>query len=177
MTDIILDDTEYKAFVQRSEKPLAELRKKMLGEIEEIKMRSDRYTKGVAIGISPNDNMLNHYKRGQITDIITGIFKKLRAKGSDGRIVPIAPVALLLVGEYSPKHRWHYHGLIVVDNIVILEKIKRKINNIIGRTVTEQINNVVAYINYMFKQYECPSHGLYYVWNKKECVIEYNKDK
>lgn len=165
------DSDHYKAFVKRSEKPLAELREKTLGEIRDIRAGIGDLVHGVAIGISPTDKVLNEYNRGEITNIINRMFKSMRMRGSDGALSPIAPLSLLLVGEYSPKHRWHYHGIIKVNNITTLEAIKKRLRKSIGRTVTECINDTENYVDYMFKQYECPKHGMYYDWNKKECTI------
>jgi len=164
-----------KEFLRQSEKPLAELCQKTLQEIEIIKEDIDEYTAGVAIGISPTDKILNELSRGEITQLLTKIFMRIRMRGSDGRAEPIAPLSLLLVGEFSPKFRWHYHGLLKVNDVTTLDYIKRRLNKVIGRTVTEQINNTVNYVNYMFKQYECPEHGYFYNWNIKECLVRVDK--
>lgn len=154
---------------QRVDKPLADLRAKTIIEIKKLKQSID--TDGVCIGISPNDGILNKHTRGELTEFIQKLFERMRIKGVDGHLNPIKPLVLVLVGEYSPKHRWHYHGIIKVNNIVTLDKIKKKINQIIGRCITEQIRNDESYIDYMFKQY-IGDDSNYYVWNKDECYIE-----
>lgn len=170
------DDEDYdpvKDIQRRKEDSLADLRLKQVAEINV--MKQGIIQDGVAIGISPPDSILDKYTRKEITDLIRVFFKRVRARGSDGRIVPIAPLALDLVGEYSPKHRWHYHGIIKVSNIVVLDSIKARCRKLFGRTITEQINNTSNYINYMFKQYECPEHFLFYPWVKEECYIHIDK--
>lgn len=174
MVEIVGELDTVKEYVERVGKPLADLRAKALQDA--IQCRHSVNPEGVAIGISPCDNIIDKYSRGEITDLIYRLFKKIRARGSDGgRMVPIAPLALFLVGEYSPKHRWHYHGIIKVDNIVILDKIKKRINRVIGRCVTEDIRDTEKYIDYMFKQYTDATHSHYYVWDSKECYIHYQK--
>lgn len=165
-----------KTFIKRSEPPLAELRLKTLAEICEIKCNANDYISGMAIGISPTDKVLNQFNRGEITMLITKIFKTIRERGVDGAVRPIGPLSLLLIGEHSPSHRWHYHGLIKVNNIVTLDHIKKRLTRVIGRTVTEQINNTENYLNYMFKQYECPKFGMFYKWDIKDCMIRMIKD-
>lgn len=168
------DSQEYKAFVSRSEKPLAELREKMLLEVALIKEDIHKhYSCGVAIGISPTDTVLQKYDRGEITKSIESIFKRASnrrpgAPESRGRFDAI------LVGEYSPQFRWHYHGILIVENVLILEKVKRILNKLIGRTIVEQINNVPRYVEYMFKQYDNTTYGTYYPWNVMECIVRYN---
>lgn len=162
-----------KQYQKRVGKPLAELRAKQLLDIERCKASIE--TDGVAIGISPTDAILNKYDRVEITNVIIKIFKRIRARDRDGALRPITPLAVHLVGEYSDKHRWHYHGIIKVDNILILDKIKKRIHQVIGRCVTEQIRNEEQYIDYMFKQYECQAHGDYYCWDPKECYIHIHK--
>jgi len=163
----ILD--EVKQYSGRNENLLAELRRKTVVEIQDIKMRIKE--DGVVIGISPPDSLLNQHTRGEITNLIRIFFNRMRERREDGALCPIFPLSLYLVGEYSPKHRWHYHGIIKVNNILVLDKIKRRCQKLFGRTITEQMNNSVNYINYMFKQYECPEHGTYYPWQKEECYI------
>lgn len=162
-----------KEYTKRVGKPLAELRAKQLLDIVQCKASIE--PDGVAIGISPSDSIINKYTRGEITDTLIKIFKRIRVRGSDGALVPVAPLALHLVGEYSQKHRWHYHGIIKVDNILILDKIKKRLHQVVGRVVTEQIRNEEQYIDYMFKQYECMEHGDYYCWDPKECYIHIHK--
>jgi len=168
----MVTNDEVKKFIAVVRKPLAELRQKQVAEISGIKdlINGD----GVAIGISPSDKTLNEYTRGEITHIIRVTFNRLRARGSDGVLVPVAPLALHLTGEYSPQHRWHYHGIIKVNNIVTLDRIKKRLNKLIGRTVTEQINNTENYINYMFKQYISDENN-YYMWDKDECYIHVDR--
>lgn len=148
MTDNI---DNVKAFLKRNETDLAELRIKTLGKIKEI--RDKIVEDGVAIGISPDDNMLKN-NRTKVTEIIFNMFKKFRVK-TEGRMIP-PPLSITLIGEYSNSHRWHYHGIIKVTDIIILDKIKRMIKRRVGRCVTEQIRNVPLYIDYMFKQYNNP---------------------
>lgn len=169
------DTDEVKAFVKRSLPPLAELRQKTLEEIQLIKEGIAPYVQGVVIGISPTDKMLNDHTRGEITNYITNIFKRIRIRDETGVLVPVHPLSALLVGEYSNKHRWHYHGWLKVDNIKILEAIKKKLRSKVGRTITESVGNAVYYTNYMFKQYECPDHGYYYQWDNKECIVRVDK--
>jgi len=160
-------------YVERVGKPLAELRARDLMDIKDCKDKIERG--GVAIGISPTDTILNKFDRGEITEMITKIFKRIRVRGSEGALVPLAPLTLHMVGEYSPKHRWHYHGLINVENIIVLDKLKKRLNTVIGRVVTECIRNEEQYIDYMFKQYECIEHGDYYKWDRKECFIHVHR--
>lgn len=154
-------------------KPLADLRAKMVQEVEELKRNV--VTGGVAIGISPTDQVLAKYKRGEITQLIFKLFKNSKTRAVEGTLVPEAPVSLSLVGEYSPKFRWHYHGILKVKDVTVLERFKRRITRVIGRCVFEQIHHYNEYIDYMFKQYKNdPFH--YYPWDKKECYIQYIRD-
>lgn len=163
-----------KEFNRRVGIPLAGLRAEQLLDVIKCRMSVD--SGGVAIGISPRDSILEKYTRGEITNMIYKIFKRIRARGSDGGLVAIAPLTLHLVGEYSPRHRWHYHGTITVENIVILDKIKKRINTTIGRVVTEQITNENNYINYMFKQYtNTDILSTYFPWNRDECYIHVHR--
>lgn len=171
-TDLV---KEYIAVVNR---PLAELRRLSVAQISAIRdhIRDSSIMDGVCIGISPSDKTLQEYDRGEITDMIIRTIKRMRYRGSDGRLVPIAPLHLIIVGEYSPQHRWHYHGIIKVNNIVILDKIKKRLNQVIGRTVTEMIMNAERYDKYMFKQYIADENN-YYVWSKEDCYGEFKREQ
>lgn len=97
---------------------------------------------GVAVGISPTDNLLNKCKHNAINQMIRKTFNR--------RNIPF-----LVVGEWSnTNHRWHYHGFMKPKDMKQLESIKRALNNQIGRTVTEQIKHHDYYLDYMLKCYE-----------------------
>lgn len=169
----MFDIDEVKEYERIVKKPLAELCAMRLKRMVAIKgqIRED----GVAIGISPKDAILNQLDREETTILINDIFNKARRKDESGTIVPLHPLSVQLIGEYSPKHRWHYHGIIKVQDIRILDYIRRRITAKIGRCQTEQIRNTKDYINYMFKQYESPEFGLYYPFIENECYININK--
>lgn len=170
MTNNTIDSTDLvKAWVARGSDTLADLRADQ--DLVIMSLIDNIDTRGVAIGISPNDSILEKYSRGEITDILYNMFDGMRVRGSDGGLVPIAPLTLTLVGEYSPKHRWHYHGIINVTDIKTLEKIKSRIRTKIGRVITEQINNTENYKRYIFKLYLNTKDRTYFCWDKKECYI------
>lgn len=99
---------------------------------------------GIAIGISPCDNVLYHLTHKEMNKIIKRIFSR--------RGIPFC-----IVGEWSPtNHRWHYHGFCKVQDFKKLDSLKRRIHGVIGRVVTEQIHNDEYYCNYMLKIYESP---------------------
>lgn len=169
---------DYTEWQRRRADTLADLRRKNAVEIEGLKnaIHGSAVVYGVAIGISPKDEVLKQFTRGEITHLINKIFKRMRIRGSDGTndiVRPIAPLILTLVGEYSPKHRWHYHGLIFVKNIEILQYIKKRLTKVIGRTVTENIRCVHTYVDYMFKSYECDDHKDFMLWVKDDCYLSY----
>lgn len=187
MTNTTIDsDDEVKRYIARRSKPLAELRAKNAWEICELKdVLNDTMKHGCAIGISPRDDVLNKFSRGEITHIIKSIFKRMRIRSlvaskmsltADAHPPLSHPITLALVGEYSESHRWHYHGIILIDNIVLLSNLKKRISKFVGRTVSETIRNVPNYIDYMFKQYECDEHGSFYDWDRKECYLEVIKE-
>lgn len=163
----------FEKWLERNEKPLAELRSKNMVEIYNLKQKAP--TGGVAIGISPADSVLDNHSEMEITKLIYKIVSKMRSRGSDGALVPIAPLDLYIVGEYSPKHRWHYHGIIKVTNIEILNKIKKKLSHMIGRTVTEQIKHEPNYIDYMYKQYTDIDNGYFFEWDRQKCYLHYEQ--
>lgn len=151
-------------------KPLAELRQKSRAEISSIIDSLNAESYAVAIGISPTDSWLNDHPRLESSLCIHKMFSYMRKRESSGALVPVAPLSLVLVGEYSDKHRWHYHGMIYVKNIVVLDSIKRTIQKKVGRVVTELIKDKESYINYMFKQYVGDEMD-YYVWDRQACFI------
>lgn len=160
-----------KDYIRAKVRPLADLRAERRQDAIRCHDSID-VNGGVAIGISPTDSILDKYTREELTATITKILQRMRMRGSDGRLVPVAPLSLILVGEYSEKHRWHYHGIIKVNNVVILDSIKRKLRQIVGRTITEEIREDEKYIDYMFKTYLCPEHGDWYVWDREACYTK-----
>jgi len=165
----MVENDVVKSYKAEIDKPLADLRQKKVAEIRDI--MKDMSMDGISIGISPSDVTLDKYERGEITNMIRNMFKRMRA--SDGQGLSLT---LILVGEYSPVHRWHYHGVLKVKNIKIVERIRKKLNTLIGRTVTEQIRNTELYKDYMFKQYIADDMD-YYMWDSKECYINISRDK
>lgn len=136
-------------------KPLAQLRENSLREVAVVKNRLRAIANvGVSIGISPSDDTLKRYSIEEINSRILKYLMRQREVGIVFAKGEGMPPPALLVGEYSNKHRWHYHGVIIVKNIKTLDKIKRGLNNSIGRCVTEEISYVESYVNYCFKQYE-----------------------
>lgn len=178
----IEESDEVRRYISRRSTPLAELREKNAWQIQELKtvLYNAPVMKGIAIGISPRDDILNNNTRGMITKKIKGIFMNMRSKTLfktpgivAGSSPPPRPFMLVLVGEYSPGNfRWHYHGMMLCDNINVVMSIKHRLNKLIGRTITEQVKDTVLYTNYMFKSYECDTHKDFYDWDKKECYLE-----
>lgn len=151
---------------------LANLRATMVLEIGTI--IKNFVTDGVAIGISPNDDVLHRFNKGEISHNLYKIFKNGKARGSNGALVPEAPVWVCLVGEYSPSFRWHYHGILRVANVDVLERFKKRIQRLIGRCVCEQIRNYNEYVKYLFKQY-LEDQQNFYPWNKDICYVEFKR--
>jgi len=168
---------QIKAFNRRSENTLAELRRKNACEIAEIKKEivDSKLCNGLMIGISPKDDVINTMSRGEISKLIYDIFRKARERLSTGALVPVANLSLVLIGEYSPAgHRWHYHGLIHVKDILTLERLKRRISLRVGRCVSGHVMNTEIYLGYMFKQY-VEDFNNFYVWNKEECYVRFSR--
>lgn len=154
-------------YFERKLNALADLRENDIREIAIIKsMLHDTMASGLAIGISPTDEILRKYHRGCLTKEINKLVYGIRER-KDARMVRIRPLAFYIVGEYSDKFRWHYHGLIKVKDVKTLDKIKRKLQDKIGRVVVEQIRNVPQYLEYMFKQYT--RNDKFYNWERKKC--------
>lgn len=137
-----MDDLALKTGME-SEKPLAEL------SIQQAHDKLDDLVNGcVAIGISPTDTIIQNNTHDGINAIVKRIMKRRRIK-------------FFVVGEWSPKHRWHYHGIVdvrntIYDSMKTLDLLKKSLTRQIGRTQTEQIQNEPAYVDYMLKCYENP---------------------
>lgn len=148
------EEYEYFAVV----KSLALLRENSLKEVAVVKNTLRQIAhKGVSIGISPSDDTLKKYSIEEINTRIQRYLMRQRESGIVFAKGEGMPPPALLIGEYSNKHRWHYHGVIFVKDIKTLDKIKRGLNNTIGRCVTEEIKYVESYVNYCFKQYDDPT--------------------
>lgn len=168
-----------KAFVARSSSPLAELRANGLAVKEEtIKWMDSMVSWGVCIGISPRDDILNKYKRSEINNIIYKIFKRLRERdGVTGALAPVARLSLVLVGEYSDKLRWHYHGLVNVKNIDTLERVKRILQRSIGRVDTQLLRDYNKYKAYMFKRVDDNKASGFFTFTKEDNIIKLKIEK
>lgn len=101
----------------------------------------------VVIGISPRDDVLNKCENhAELNKLIKDTIRNTRGINS-----------IFCVGEWAPHtHRWHYHGIARFEDILALERVKRKLSRFIGRTITEQLKDEEAYEDYMFKVYEEP---------------------
>lgn len=112
--------------------PLANLRPQIVAAI-----------KGIAVGISPRDDVLNKRTHKQINNAIKKMFTR-------------CGISFLVIGEWSSVgiHRWHYHGFCLPKDMATMDRCKSWLNNVIGRTVTEQIHHETNYVDYMLKCYE-----------------------
>lgn len=116
------------------------------------------------ITINASDQNMAKYTPKEMSQDMRDTFKRMRCK-----------LSVILVGEYSKKMRWHYHGLINVENVDILDRVKRTVVRRYGNTLTELIKDQVAVVDYMFKQYTKKDLTVFYPWNDSKCFVQVNK--
>lgn len=169
-----------KEYIDARNKPLAQLRANGIQLLAKVRgVLSNIATVGVSIGISPRDEILNNNTHAEINLMIYNYLSRVREGGRDARC-PMPP-PFLIIGEYSPQHRWHYHGAILVHEMRTLDRIKRYISRKIGRCVTGQISFVESYVDYCIKTYNKDEEmfKMYMVFNDESYVttVMDTKDK
>lgn len=170
-----MDDLVKNYMIERSQ-PLAQLRENGLRNMAQVKdvLRSIANV-GVSIGISPRDTVLSEMNHTEINKIINDYLLRVR-EGDAGARCPHPP-PFLVIGEYSPQHRWHYHGAIAVKEMKTLDRIKKYIQRKIGRCVTAQISYVESYVDYCTKTYKDDSPLKVYSIFNDDCYVSNLKVK
>jgi len=100
-----------------------------------------------SIGISPNDKLLGKLEETEISKQIAGVIAYLW----DQKLI----TGFIMVGEYCPKYRFHYHGFIAFKQGKAMSIAKRLLSlEGMARVVMTKVNNINEMtIYYLFKTY------------------------
>lgn len=110
-------------------------------EVERYKAMARNVLKiGRTFNISPSDETLK-----KSVSSMTALIKKPLERYN---------VPYVLVMEFSPDMRLHYHGAILVRSVEEYDHIRRILVRTVGRTVSTFCNDVEGWLTYMFKSYD-----------------------
>jgi len=98
--------------------------------------------KGLSITITFRESLLLKYKKRYIRVMIEEIMKHTKGIRE-----------YMLIPDYSSSGRFHYHGVILFNEVKNVMTLKRKLSREIGRTDISQIRRGLSYGPYCFKLY------------------------
>lgn len=107
---------------------------------------------GIEVGISFKPN-LTQFTPSTLTLMVKNTLNDFINSIRRLRINPDL-IDLIFIGECSPVGRYHMHGTISGLNYYEINKLKRVLNQELGRPDIKQIRYVISYTAYAFKQYQ-----------------------
>lgn len=96
------------------------------------------------ITITFKPDIHGRYRSVTLTRMVFDLLSTLRKP-------PNTTLEVVLVGEFSHSGMYHMHGMIYCNSPRLLNRLRRKLSQNIGRTEIKMIHNVPRYIDYILK--------------------------
>jgi len=137
-------------------------------EFEEAEEKLDELDpmKCVGITITFMPCLLDRWHPITLREMVEKQIRKTLKKASED-------TGVILIGEFSPVGRWHYHGILYSMSGDIIARLHRACRTHFGRTEVKMIRYHESYIKYLLDSYRLPSTKVIepQLWNSNSHVV------